>query len=46
METEGRLAVARGWGWEELGVTADGGEVSLRGEGNVPELHSGDDYTT
>lgn len=29
METQ-RLAVARGWGWEEMGVIAHGGEASFR----------------
>lgn len=30
METQSRLAVARGWGWEEMGVIAHGGEASFR----------------
>ena len=38
--------VARGWGWEELGVIAHGGEVSFWGDRNILQLHSGDDYTT
>ena len=44
--TESRLEAARGWGRRELGLSARKNGVSLWGEGNVPELDSGDCCTT
>lgn len=43
MKTENRLLGMR---WEELGVNANGDEVSFCSDGNVLELHSGDSCTT
>lgn len=38
--------VARGWGWQRKGVTANGCGVSFGGDENVLELNRGDGCTT
>lgn len=46
IETESTLLISRGWGREELGVTANRHGVSFWGDRNVPELDSSDACTT
>lgn len=45
-QRQSRLAVARGWGRGERGVTANGYRVSFGGDENILELDSGDGYKT
>ena len=45
IKIESRLVIARGWGKEGMGVTANGYRVSFQGDENVLEL-DGSNYST
>ena len=43
---ESRLMASRNWGRRKWGMTAPGYGVSIWSDENVPELDSGDGFTT